>query len=327
MKLAVLAIVLGAVVAHAAPSVVTVEIDRAGLQSTWSDLVPSEAEPGGLLVPPNADPTWWKVGLQAGDIVRFVNGDPATSLDSLRDGLQVLDIERRGQRVLVRVVIHGPASDTRTLSESDYQDIVDRLADPDPRTTPMRDKDGPSGVRITDLLITLSLDYEIGDIVRTIGGQPIRTNAEFVAAMRKLPVGATEIIVERLGRRVALEIIRAAPVDLTTIERLSSTRFDIDRATFDALQEDPALLTKKIETVPLMSRGVMTGLRVYKIQKDSLAAALGLENDDILLELEGRTVGSLDSLYAAKSHLYNARQVTVTLERKRKRIAITYAIR
>jgi hypothetical protein len=328
MKLAALVLVITAAVAQAAPTqVVDIEVDRAQLAASWSTLPEHDLEPGGAIVPANADASWFRIGLQANDIVRSVDGDPVKSLDEPSDGLTIFELDRNGRRVLVRVMIHGKDAVKAELSESTFQDILDRFADPDPRVTPVRDKRGPSGVRVADFFLGIHLELERGDIVRTIGGAPVLTDAAFVAAIKQLPVGFTEVIVERYGRRVAIELTRIAPIDRATIERISATRFDIARATFEALHEDANVIEKQVEVVPRVERGVTTGLRLAKVDPGSLCAALGLQVDDVLLEIEGRSVGSFDGVYAVRAHLLNAPQVTVKLERKRKRIAITYVIR
>lgn len=327
MKLAALALVVTAAVAQAAPQVIEVEVERAELAASWTALPDHDLEPGGAIVPPNADAAWRRIGLQPGDIVRFVDGKPAQAVDEPRDGITLYEIERGGRRMLVRVMIHGKDALKAELSESAFQNILDRIIDPDPRTVPVRDKRGPSGVRVIDFFLGIHLELERGDIVRTIGGVPIYSNAAFVDAIRKLPVGFTEVIVERFGRRVAIELNRVAPIDRTTIERISATRYDIARATFEALGEDTNVIEQGVEAAPRVERGVTTGLRLAKVAPDSLVAALGLQVDDVLLEIEGRSIGSFDGIYDARSTVTNAPQITIKLERKRKRIAITYVIR
>jgi S1-C subfamily serine protease len=327
MKLAALALVVTAAIAHAAPQVIEVEVDRAQLATSWTALPDHDVEPGGAIVPPNADASWLRIGLQAGDIVRYVDGKPAQAVDEPRDGITLYEVDRGARRLVLRVLIHGKDSLKAELSESAFQNVLDRVVDPEPRTLPVRDKRGPSGVRVIDFFLGIHLELERGDIVRTIGGVPIYTNTAFVDAIRKLPVGFTEVIVERFGRRVSIEMNRVAPIDKATIERISATRYDVARATFEALGEDTNVIEHQVETVPRVERGVTTGLRLAKVGADSLVAALGLQVDDILLEIEGRSVGSFDSIYAARSALSNAPQITIKLERKRKRMAITYVIR
>ena len=258
--------------------------------------------------------------------MRSVDGDPVKTLDEPSDGLTIIELDRSGRHVMVRVLIHGKDSVKAEISESNFQDIVDRLADPDPRVSPVRDKRGPSGRARPRLLSRDPSQLERGDIIRTIGGAPILTDAAFVAAIRKLPVGFTEVIVERYGRRVSIQLTRAAPIDRTTIERVSATRYDVARATFEALSEDTNVIEQQVEVVPRVERGVTTGLRLAKLGP-TMAAALGLQIEDVILEIEGRSIGSFDSVYAARGHLGNAPQITIKLERKRKRIAITYVIR
>jgi hypothetical protein len=63
-------------------------MQAAWYKSAMPRLVVHEPEPGGLLVPANADASWFRVGLQANDIVRYLDGAHVTDLDSLRDGIR-----------------------------------------------------------------------------------------------------------------------------------------------------------------------------------------------------------------------------------------------
>jgi type II secretory pathway component PulC len=152
------------------------------------------------------------------------------------------------------------------------------------------------------------------------------THAALIAALRQLRVGHTDIVVERHGRPVTIQVERDAPVDLKTITRISATRFDIPAALARTLAEDLELVTRKVKTNPVFEAGAVRGLRLLDVEHDSLCAAIGLQNNDVLLDIEGRSVGSM-SLYEAKYHIDEAKQFTIHVERKRKRVAITYVIR
>jgi S1-C subfamily serine protease len=311
--------------AAAAPQVITVEVDRdvIGYGHMIDELPAAETEPGGLLVPADAGPHWLALGLKPGDLVRYHDGTPATDRLMLGDGLTTLDVVRNGKPVMLRIVIHGPAVETSTVKESDYQDVLKRLARNDPHATPLKDAKGtPSGVRVVDIMLHFELELAIGDIVRTIDGKPVRTEAEFIAALQNLRVGQTDIEVERYGRNVTVQLTRVAPLDLKTITKLSATKYELPRALADAIAADPQLLGHNLET---SEQG--KGVRLSNIAPDSVCAALGLANEDIVVDVEGLSVATyMDALHAV-GKLSGEDKITVNILRKNKKLAITYTIR
>ena len=325
MKLALLLLLVSAT-ASAAPPIVEIELEREKLGNDWTDIPVAETYPGGLLVPAKVEPAWAEVGLEAGDLIRYIDGSPATSMGRIRDGRTVIELERKRQPVVLRLTVHGPSVVPVDLSQSDFEDSTTRLAGMQLATV-VRQKGVPIGVRVNAMYLSIHFDIEEGDIVRTIDGQPIHSDAALVAALGGLRVGKTQISVERLGRPVTIEITRRAPLELATIKRHSATRFDVPRAIVEAVDSDTALLTRKLETEVIADSGAVQGIRLFDVAADSLAAALGLQNGDVLLAIEGRSIGSINSVYLATTLFGGAQQLTIQIERKRKKLAITYVFR
>ena len=221
--------------------------------------------------------------------------------------------------------MHGPAKVEVGLDSADFRLLQKHLVDPGSLVTVLKTGNTPSGVRVSDYL-GLHLSLDVGDIIRTMRGVPIHSNAAFVAALQQLPVGKSEMIIERFGRPVTVELTREPPVELSTIKRISATRFDVPRATFDALRNDVRLLEQHVDSVPIVKEGAVLGIRVYNIKPDAACAVLGLQEYDILLEVEGRSVGSFDNLFTANHHVSTASQVTLRIERNGKRLAIIYVV-
>jgi hypothetical protein len=330
MKLALSLFVFLATTTAAAspPPVILLDVDRDQLDGiVWSQLPPSEVEPGGLVVPANADASWFTVGLKPGDILRYLDGEAAVGLILLRDGVNLLEIERNRKPLLLRVTIHGPALATARLRETEFEELAKQLASvSDPHTTVVRRKDVPSGVRVVTSLLRFSIDLRVGDIVRRVDGVPVVSEAAFVAALRQLRVGHTDLQIERSGRPVTIQVERDAPIDLSTVTRISATRFDIPKSVVKSLGEDPELVTRKVKSMPVVRAGAVRGLRLYGVEHGSVCAAMGLQNDDVLLDIEGRSIGSLTT-FEAHELIDGAKQFTIHIERKRKRVAITYVVR
>jgi S1-C subfamily serine protease len=191
----------------------------------------------------------------------------------------------------------------------------------------VRDAKGPSGVRVTNSLLALYIDCDVGDLIRSIDGQPIRTDAELVAALRALRVGITEIALERLGRAVTLTIVRKAPLDLTVIKKLTPTRFEVTRAFADAIKGNTDLLARKLKATPHIKNGIRHGFTVFDIKPDAPAAALGLVDGDIVLDVDGNRIDSYSDVRQATEQLEHVASLVVHIERKGKPVTLTYVIR
>lgn len=330
MRYAPLSLLFVAITAAAAPSptLTVVEVNRDQIGDLFTPEFPAaEDEPGGLFVPSDADPSWFAIGLRTGDVIRFLDGVPAAGRIMLRDGLNLLEIDRNGKSIVLRVLVHGPATDTKKLTPTDFDELVARLAKPEPRSTVVHRGKTPSGVRITDFTLEFRMNFELGDIVRSIDGKPIVSDQALVAALTNLKVGTTLINVTRHGRAVTLEVTREAPLDLSTVKRISATRYEIPKLLADAVQDDLFVVTQKLETVPVVARNKVRGVRVYNIQGDAPAAAVGLQNDDIILDLEGRSIATIGEGAAALRAIAGLPRFTLHIERKGKPLAITYVIR
>jgi S1-C subfamily serine protease len=312
-----------------APGVIAIELDRdqIGYHHFLNPLPLSDAEPGGLIVPQNPPAHWVAMGFRAGDVIRYIDGQPAEERILIRDGINMFELVRGGKSVIMRVLVHGPAIEQSALKETDFADILKRLADPDPHSTMVTKNGAPSGVRITDLMLHFDLELAIGDIVRTIDGKPIRSDAELVSALQSLRVGRTDIALERYGRAVTIELTRQAPSDFSKIKKLTGNRFEVPKAIVDTLDTDPWLMSRKAETVPVVANGAVQGVRVYKLETDSLLAALGFLDDDIILDVDGHPVASLEEALSTAHELAGATTVPVHVQRKGKKLTHTYVIR
>ena len=323
-----LLLVAATAVAAPAPTFVAIEVERDQVGSVFTqELGAAETEPGGLLVHAAADPQWFAVGLRAGDVIRYHDGAPAAGRLMLRDGMNVLEIGRGGRPLVIRILIHGPASSTKQLSPSDFEDLSNALAQPGVRSTSIRRGQTASGVRITDFMLSFSLDLEVGDIVRSIDGAPVVSDAALVTALQHLAVGTTRIQLERHGRPVTLEITRAAPPALSKIKRVSATRYEIPHQLAQVLQDDLFVARIKLEAEIVVTKKGARGVRIFDVHRDAPAAAIGLQNDDVILDVEGRSIATISDAADAVRALANASQVTVRIERGGKPLIFTYVIK
>ena len=323
-----LLLVAATAAAAPAPKLLVVEVNRSKIGDLkTAELPAAEAEPGGALVHTGADPVYFAIGLRAGDVIRSVDGSPTTGRVSLRDGVTMLEIERYGAPLILRVMIHGPPTATKRLSATDFEDLIARLAQPKVHSTVVRRGDTPSGVRLVDFMLELQIDLEIGDIIRSIDSKQIRSDADLVAALQSLTIGPTWIKLERHGRPMTLELTRDEPIELSKIKRLSATTYAIPRSVVDAIQTDPFVAIRKLETVAVVAKNAVRGIRIYNMKPDAPATLIGLQNDDIVLDLDGHSIATLSKMFTAVAALKDVERFTMHIERNGKPLTLTFVIR
>lgn len=314
-------------VARAAPGtpVVNVDVDLTKIErwSAWRHLPQAVDEPGGIAV--DGDPKWEKLALKAGDVIRTENGHPAGGELSLRDGVLLLEIERAHKPMIVRLSIHGDLEHHIKLTADEFTDLIART-NKGPQSVAMRANGRPSGVRIVDDMLAIRVRLDVGDIVRTIDGAPIVTDGELTAALQALRIGTTAIEVDRDGRRVTIAIEREATIDLAKIRKRSDTAFDVPVAIRDGLKEDFMMFTRKVRIVPSVTNGKVHGVKLLDIEPGSLYDALGLRDDDTVVDVEGRSIDTLSDAIDTHTALERADKVTVHVIRRGKPLAIVYSV-
>jgi len=327
----IVATLLWSTLAHASPTptaAITVELDEESAPPVLTTLVAVTEEPGGLAVPIAGTADFARYGLQPGDVIRAVNGSLVFDTVRVSEGVTVLDVVRQRKPLLIKIVMHGKTTSTTSLTNLEYLDLLDRLASP-PFSTPVLRDGKPSGVRITSAPFTWSLGLGDGDIVRGIDGHPITTDAELLAAVRNLRVGMTRILAEHEGRPLSIEVTRDKPIELSSIRAVATNRFELSRELVKALANELGMFERHVEAVPVhvAKDTSVSALRVVVAQPDSLAATLGLQSDDLLFDLNGYPLETIERHSKAMDALLAEATLTLHLERKGKRIAITYAVR
>ncbi len=334
LPLVLLAALAGAPELSAAPTVQTpvivVELEHTtlGHHIFFSKLTQATVEPGGIEVNASSPPEWLTIGFKPGDLVITENGSPIGERLMFSDGIHLFDVIRNKKAMILKVIVHPAPRRSKTVDESNFDKLVDVVSTPnDVRSTPVNNAAGPSGVRVIDTILSLYLECEVGDIVRSIDGLAIHSDAELSAAVKGLKVGPSDIALERLGRPITLTLIRKAPLDLTGVKRLSATKFEITRAFADAVAADRDVLVRKIETSPYVKNGKAHGFNVYNINKDSPAAALGILDGDIVVDFDGHSIDNFSDVIDTAQELVGVVSLTVHVERKGKPLMLTYTVR
>ncbi len=70
-----------------------------------------------------------------------------------------------------------------------------------------------------------------------------------------------------------------------------------------------------------------TGYKVSQIQSDSVIAAAGLKEGDIVVDIDGMPLNGFDHAYDALHHAADAHSFVVHVERDGKKLAMSYAVR
>ncbi len=94
----------------------------------------------------------------------------------------------------------------------------------------------------------------------------------------------------------------------------------VDRAFVEQLMANPAMLAKQARIVPSQRDGETQGFKFYGIRRGSLPKLLGLKNGDMLTEVNGEEIRSVDKAMSLAMKLRRASNLSVTLVRKGKQV-------
>lgn len=89
----------------------------------------------------------------------------------------------------------------------------------------------------------------------------------------------------------------------------------VDRAFVEKLMANPNQLINQARMFPVTKDGETQGFRVSGIRPGSLATLLGLKNGDVVSEINGSKLGTIDDALAMYQKLRRANHLSVTVER------------
>lgn len=125
-------------------------------------------------------------------------------------------------------------------------------------------------------------------------------------------------------------IANHSPVQATDlgsgITAVNETRFTVPRALVDDALQDPESVLRSIRVVPQAKDGQLLGVKVYGIRRDSVLHALGLQNGDALLAINGLEIATPDAALEAYARLRGASNLALSLERRGRAMTVDYAI-
>jgi hypothetical protein len=325
---ALLFVAAATAVAHAGP-VVDVTLPEKDAPTAFSSLVAQYDEPIGLAVLANNP----KLGLLKGDVVRAINGevtltDPAMGFRG-EPTLMYLDVLRGGKVVVVRVLLVRDAVEDH-VDRDRYRDHIDMMQKWGDRALRQVTKNGnPSGVMMDLYFPPLAS----GDIIRKIDGVPVTTPGDASAALAQT-VDHAEVAfeLERLGKPLVAKLVLDTPATLdpallSKIKKTGGNTYEIGKDVIDALMQNPMAVAKGARVVPAVKDGKAVGFKLYAIRSSSVFAALGLENGDTLLSVNGNSLTTADKALEVYTKIRDAKKLTVNIERQGATLTLTYTIK
>jgi type II secretion system protein C len=90
----------------------------------------------------------------------------------------------------------------------------------------------------------------------------------------------------------------------------------VDRSFVESLMSNPAMLAKQARIVPSQRDGEVQGFKFYGIRRGSLPQLLGLKNGDMLTEVNGEEIKSVDQAMSLAMKLRRASNLSVGLVRR-----------
>ncbi len=110
------------------------------------------------------------------------------------------------------------------------------------------------------------------------------------------------------------------------IEKISDTKYNIQRGLVDKVLANQGSLMKSARVIPHEENGRVVGVKLYGIRRNSLLGRLGVRNGDMLRTINGFDMTSPDTALEAYSRLRSADKLTLAVKRQNKEITIDYNI-
>jgi general secretion pathway protein C len=111
------------------------------------------------------------------------------------------------------------------------------------------------------------------------------------------------------------------------IEKVSDSQFNIDRSLVSKILENQAELMRSARIIPHEVDGRAVGVKLYGIRRNSVLGALGMQNGDMLRNINGFDMTSPDSALQAYTKLQSAERLSVAIERRGKPMTVEYNVR
>jgi general secretion pathway protein C len=110
------------------------------------------------------------------------------------------------------------------------------------------------------------------------------------------------------------------------IQKVSETQFNIEQSLVNKILENQAELMRSARIIPHEQDGRTVGVKLYGIRRNSVLGSMGMQNGDLLRNINGFDMTSPDSALQAYTKLRSAERLSVAVERRGKPMTIDYNI-
>ena len=110
------------------------------------------------------------------------------------------------------------------------------------------------------------------------------------------------------------------------ITKVSDTQYNVKRAFVDKLLGNQAELMRAARIVPHEENGQVVGVKLYGIRRNSLLGKLGIQNGDLLKNINDMSMGDPNSALEAYAKLRSASDLKVAITRRGQDTALSFGI-
>ena len=248
-----------------------------------------------------------KFPLQGDDIITKVNGHKVVNLAALKEMTAKILADKKTPRVSVLVEFERKMKHVATVVKIGREEPRSDAAQPKKPWSSLATQVVTSdlcaplglidkhGVRVTEVYQGQSGDkagFQVGDIIVAVDGSPLEVSqAEddgvFELLIRRKSIGdEVSFDVVREGKPKTMKMKLEAPMQATMTPR-SHTDTDFEFSTRDLNYQD-----RIAQQLPSTVRGVI----VTKVENGGWASLGGLRPDDIVMQVDGKAIDSIDEL-------------------------------
>jgi len=111
------------------------------------------------------------------------------------------------------------------------------------------------------------------------------------------------------------------------IKKTSEHAYDIQRATLESVLGNMSLLSRSARIVPEIRDGKAAGFRLYSVRPDGPFALIGMQNGDVISNINGLEITSPEKALEVYAKLKSASHLSLGLERNGQKVTKDYSIR
>jgi general secretion pathway protein C len=123
------------------------------------------------------------------------------------------------------------------------------------------------------------------------------------------------------------KIVTARKSGNAGVKRLSSDKFVVDQREVVASTENLSQILTQARALPYMEQGKIAGFRISAIVPGSIYAKIGLQNGDVIRQVNGQALDDPGKFFQLYQGLRDERSITIDLMRSGRRQTLNYEIR